>query len=58
MIGGDLEKDLCEKTQEGGAFILDLAFCLRARGESILGEREMNNLNKGTEEQLLLCLRK
>lgn len=58
MIGGDLEKDVCEKTQEGGAFILDLAFCLRARGESILGEREMNNLSKGTEEQLLLCLRK
>ena len=49
MIGGDLEKDVCEKTQEGGAFILDLPFCLRARGESILGEREMNNLSKGTE---------
>lgn len=58
MIGGDLEKDVCEKTQEGGAFILDLGFCLGARGESILGEREMNNLSKGTEEQLLLCLRK
>ena len=42
MIEGDLEKDVCEKTQEGGAF-------LRARGESILGEREMNNLSKGTE---------
>ena len=45
MIGGDLEKDVCEKTQEGGAFILDLAFCLRARGESICICIHCNNNN-------------
>ena len=42
-----MEKDVCEKTLKGGAFILYLAFCLRAGGESILGGREMNNLSKG-----------
>ena len=45
MIEGDLEKDVCENTQEEGAFILYLAFCLRARGESICICKHCNSNN-------------